>query len=67
MKKASLAVVALAALCLAGAGWYLWWPSQPPAGQPGLTVLDADDFDGFRRAFNASVNGPRVVVLLSPT
>jgi hypothetical protein len=61
-------IVALAALILlAVAAGYFLLPGQAPAGQPGLTILDAHELSGLREEFNRSSNSLRVILLLSPT
>jgi hypothetical protein len=38
-----------------------------PAGQPSLSYLTSENFDGLRTAFNEASGDVRVVLLLSPT
>lgn len=66
MKKTSIAVVALAAMMLLGTA-YVWFGSSTPAGQEPLTTLTATNFAEFENAFDKSLQGPRLVLLLSPT
>jgi hypothetical protein len=56
----------LAVLLLLGAV-YLWGPSQTPAGQAPLSVLSEASFSQFETAFDLAADGPRLVLLLSPT
>ena len=64
MKRRSI-VVGLVALALVGAAaYYRYVPGEAPAGQPALANLDQASFE---KQFRAAANGPRVLVLLSPT
>lgn len=65
MRKRLLIGIAVAALLLAGV--YLWGPSKTPAGQPPLFVLSASNFGEFQSAFDSAPDGPRIILLLSPT
>ena len=58
------ALIVVAALMLASAGWYLLSGHQAPAGQTALANLDLDE---FRAEFNRTSDRPRLIVLLSPT
>ena len=66
MKKASIAVGVLAAILL-GFGAYLWMGSSTPPGQDPLLPLTSANFTEFEGAFDKSIEGPRLVLLLSPT
>ena len=66
MKKTRIALVAVAAILLLGAA-YLWLGSSTPVGQEPLTALTAVNFAEFQSAFDKSPEGPRLVLLLSPT
>ena len=46
---------------------YLWGPSSVPPGQEPLFTLSSANFSEFEKAFDASSNVPRLVLLLSPT
>lgn len=66
MKGKSLAIIVLVAVVLAGAA-YLWVGSAVPPGQEPLATLSQSNFAEFENAFDKSVEGPRMVLLLSPT
>jgi hypothetical protein len=66
MKKSSVAILVLVALVLAGAA-YFWLGGTVPPGQEPLATLTQSNFDEFKSSFDKSVDGPRVVLMLSPT
>lgn len=67
MKRAiTVASVALALVVLA-AGWYYWGPVAMPAGQLPLVEITPQTIEQLRAEFNAHVDKPRIVALLSPT
>jgi hypothetical protein len=70
-KKWLIAMVAVPALLLAlvvaVVEYQLRRPRETPAGQPPLTALTRDNLEQLRERFNAFTEGPRVLVLLSPT
>ena len=66
MKKRLLIGIIVAALLLL-AGVYLWGPSKTPAGQPPLFILSGSNFTEFQSAFDSAADGPRIILLLSPT
>ena len=66
MNRKWLIVVAFAVVLLYAA-WYVWGPAHVPAGQAPLTSLTAANFGQFQNAFDASPDGPRIVLLFSPT
>lgn len=66
MKKKLAACLAICALLLL-AIFYLWGPSTVPTGQEPLLTLSSTNFSYFQEAFDAQANGPRVVLLVSPT
>jgi hypothetical protein len=47
--------------------FYLWGPSAVPAGQEPLLTLSSTNFSDFQKAFDAQADGPRMVLLVSPT
>ena len=47
--------------------FYLWRPSAVPNGQEPFLTLSNANFSEFQKAFNAQADGPRMVLLLSPT
>ena len=66
MKKKSIAiVVAVVALLLAAV--YLRMDSSTPPGQEPLATLTAANYAAFEESFDKSMEGPRLVLLLSPT
>jgi len=66
VKKKSIAiVVAVVALLLAAV--YLRMDSSTPPGQEPLATLTAANFAAFEESFDKSMEGPRLVLLLSPT
>jgi hypothetical protein len=66
MMKKSITVGAAMAILLAAAA-YLWMGSSTPPGQDPLSTLTAVNFADFEGAFDKSIEGPRLVLLLSPT
>jgi hypothetical protein len=64
--KKQLAVgAALIGLLLAA--FYLRMDSATPPGQDPLTTLSTANLAAFETAFDKSTDGPRLVLLLSPT
>ena len=66
MKKRILTAGAAIVVVLAAA-MYLWMGSSTPHGQDPLLRLTQANFTDFEAAFDNSTDGPRLVVLLSPT
>lgn len=66
MKKRAAGIAVLAIVLLLAAV-YFWRPSSVPSGQQPLTVLSAANLNEFAAAFDADLNVPRLVLLLSPT
>lgn len=64
-RKAIISGMVATLLLLAGA--YLWGPSSVPQGQRPLLTLAAANLNEFEESFDADSNGPRLVLLLSPT
>ncbi|HZQ54128.1 MAG TPA: hypothetical protein VFB14_18135 [Bryobacteraceae bacterium] len=60
-------LVAIFAIALAGALFYLYGGSQTPSGQPPLRKLTAQNAADLKIAFNAAKDDVRVLLLLSPT
>lgn len=60
-------ITALLTVILALAGVYFWGPSKTPAGQPPLSTLSEATLSNFQAAFDSAADGPRIVLLLSPT
>jgi len=46
---------------------YLRMDSSTPPGQEPLATLTATNFSAFQETFDKSIEGPRLVLLLSPT
>lgn len=66
MKKKLATCLAVCVLLLL-AILYLWGPSTVPTGQEPLVTLSSTKFSYFQKAFDAQADGPRVVLLVSPT
>lgn len=66
MKKRAVIFAALVALLFL-AGLYLWGPSKTPPTQEPLLRLATANFNEFEAAFDEASDGPRLVLLLSPT
>ncbi|HKV63189.1 MAG TPA: hypothetical protein VJO16_14840 [Candidatus Acidoferrum sp.] len=66
MSKKQLAIgLALVGLLLAA--FYLRIDSATPLGQEPLATLSTSNFARFETAFDESTDGPRLILLLSPT
>ena len=61
------AIIVVAVLALAVAVRYELFSHQVPAGQPSLRELTSDSLDSLKADFNASADGVRIILLLSPT
>lgn len=66
MKKTLTTASVLCALLLF-VGFYLWGPSEVPAGQQPLLTISSANFGEFQKAFDVQADGHRVVLLVSPT
>ena len=66
MTKKRAIVLALAAV-LVLVVFRLWGPSSVPQGQEPLFALSPTNLGEFEKAFDASADVPRLVLLLSPT
>jgi hypothetical protein len=66
VRKRLVAVGFVAAIFLLGAA-YLWVGSATPQGQDPLATLRPPNLTEFEDSFDRSVEGPRLVLLLSPT
>jgi hypothetical protein len=64
--KTSVAVGLFVAAVVMGAA-YLWMGSAVPAGQEPLRTLTQSNFAAFEDSFDKSADGPRLLLLLSPT
>jgi hypothetical protein len=65
-----VALLAAVAITLGTGGGFLYYryaPRRVPSGQPPLTYLSAATFGDLRAAFNAASDGPRLLLLMSPT
>lgn len=66
MKKKTCAIgAAVVALLLVAV--YLRMESSTPPGQDPLATLTTANFAAFEESFDKSIEGPRLVLLLSPT
>ena len=66
MKKKLATCLAICVLLLL-AIFYLWGPSTVPSGQKPLLTLSTANFSDFQKAFDEQADGPRIILLLSPT
>jgi len=66
VKKKSIAIV-VAVVTLLLVAVYLRMDSSTPPGQEFLVTLTAANFASFEESFDKSTEGPRLVLLLSPT
>jgi len=66
VRKRFITIGIVAAILLLGAT-YLWVGSATPQGQDPLAALTPSNTTEFEDSFDKSVEGPRVVLLLSPT
>lgn len=66
MKK-KLIVIAVLALILVTAAFYLWTPGSAPPNQKPLVTLSPANVNAFEAAFDADADLPHLVLLLSPT
>lgn len=66
MKK-RLIIIAIMALILVAAIFYLWAPGSAPPNQKPLLTLSSANLDAFQAAFDADADVTRLVLLLSPT
>jgi hypothetical protein len=68
MRAAVVAVfIALAVITLGFLARYYLSGHQVPVGQAPLVQLDGESLGSLKAEFNRSVNGVRVILLLSPT
>ena len=67
MSKRRIIVLAVIAVLVLLAGFYLWGPGTTPPGQEPLVALSGANFGEFEKAFDASADVTRLVLLLSPT
>ena len=66
MKKKTFAVGVLAVMLIFLAVYFGLDSSTPPGQEP-LATLTAANFAAFEESFDKSAEGPRLVLLLSPT
>ena len=66
VKGKSVVVGVLVAAVLAGVT-YLWVGSAVPPGQDSLATLTQSSLVDFENSFDKSMDGPRLILLLSPT
>lgn len=67
MRKKRLTISAVVLVLILLAVFYLWGPGTVPAGQQPLITLSSANFDQFGKAFDASADGARLLLLVSPT
>ena len=60
-------VIVVGVVVLALAVRYQLLGHHVPAGQPSLSELTSDSLDSLKADFNASADGVRIILLLSPT
>jgi hypothetical protein len=65
--KGKLAIGLGVCILLLLAIFYLWGPSSVPQGQEPLETLSNASLSDFQKAFDAQTDGPRMILLLSPT
>jgi hypothetical protein len=65
--KGKLAIGLAVCVLLLFAIFHLWGPSSVPQGQEPLLTLSGEGFKDFQKAFDAQTDGPRMILLLSPT
>ena len=66
LKKKTICFGIVAAVFLIAAA-SIWGPSSVPKGQRTLFTLSATNFRAFEKSFDTDSDGPRLVLLLSPT
>jgi len=66
VKTKLIGFAAVIALLLFGSS-YLWVGASTPQGQDPLFSLTSSNFAEFEESFDMSLEGPRLVLLLSPT
>ncbi len=66
MKKKSFAIGLLVVVLFFLAVYFSMDSSTPPGQEP-LATLTSTEFAAFEQAFDKSTEGPRLVLLLSPT
>ncbi len=64
-RKWPIGVGVIAVLVLLAA--YLWGPGSAPRGQQPVVTLSEGNLVEFEKAFDAEIDVPRLVFLLSPT
>jgi hypothetical protein len=67
MKTKRVAVFAVIAMLILMAVLFMRGPGTVPAGQQPLLALSTTNLREFERAFEASENAPRLLLLVSPT
>ena len=67
MKKKSIFTIGFAVVALLLVAAYLQMDSSTPPGQDPLATLTSANFVAFEESFDKSIEGPRLVLLLSPT
>lgn len=67
MKKRTFVIVVVIALILLAAFFYLRVPGSAPPNQEPLVTLTPANITQFAASFDAHMDMPRVILLLSPT
>lgn len=67
MKTSRVVILVVVVVVVLLVVFYLWGPSSAPAGQRPLLDLSSANFSEFTKAFDAGADGPRLLLLLSPT
>jgi len=65
--KRTLIFLAVVAALLVWAATDVWGPSNAPPQQKPLLTLSAVNFSEFVASFDEAADGPRILLLLSPT
>jgi len=60
-------IIIVGIVALAVAWRYELFSHQVPAGQPSLREVTSGSLDSLKADFNASADGVRIILLLSPT
>jgi len=67
VRKKRIFTIGFAVVALLLVAAYLRMDSSTPRGQDPLATLTTANFAAFEESFDKSIEGPRLVLLLSPT
>jgi len=67
VRKKRIFTIGFAVVALLLVAMYLRMDSSTPPGQEPLATLTTANFAAFEGSFDKSIDGPRLVLLLSPT